>query len=79
MNRVGPVPNDEVELLAHVVNRTPKWSSTNPVASFQGNEFDQRGPDFLRVVNVADIGAFEVQPPEAAPTEAIVITPKFTG
>jgi hypothetical protein len=61
-------------------------ASTNPVASFTGNAYDQRGPGFARVVNgVADIGAFEVQPPPAPPApeplapEAVVITPKFTG
>ena len=54
-------------------------TSTVPVASFTGNAYDQRGAGFARVVNgVADIGAFEVQPPEVVPT-AVVITPKFTG
>lgn len=34
-----------------------------PLPDFEGNEFDQRGPDFARVVDgVVDIGAFEVQP-----------------
>ena len=49
----------------------------DPVPDFPGNEFDQRGAGYARVVGThSDIGAFEVQPP--AP-EAIVITPKFTG
>jgi hypothetical protein len=49
----------------------------NPVASFPGNEFDQRGDGFARVVGSSvDVGAFEVQTPEAAP---LVITPRFTG
>jgi hypothetical protein len=49
----------------------------NPVPDFPGNEFDQRGPGFDRVVGTAvDIGAFEVQAPAPA---AIVIPPRFTG
>jgi hypothetical protein len=49
----------------------------DPVPDFPGNEFDQRGDGFPRVIGLhSDIGAFEVQP--VAP-EAIVITPKFTG
>ncbi|MSZ89647.1 MAG: LPXTG cell wall anchor domain-containing protein [Actinobacteria bacterium] len=35
----------------------------NPVATFTGNGFDQRGTPLVRIYNsVADIGAFEVQP-----------------
>ena len=77
---LGPLTNNGGPTATHaLLAGSPAIdASTNPVASFQGNEFDQRGPDFLRVVNVADIGAFEVQPPAAAP-EAVVITPKFTG
>jgi predicted outer membrane repeat protein len=49
----------------------------NPVATFPGNEFDQRGPGFARVVGAAvDVGAFEVQAPAPAP---LVVTPRFTG
>jgi hypothetical protein len=48
----------------------------DPVASFLGNEFDQRGPGFLRVVfGRVDVGAYEVQ----APVEPIVLEPTFTG
>ncbi|MDQ1431428.1 MAG: hypothetical protein QOF40_2030 [Actinomycetota bacterium] len=52
-----------------------------PVPVFPGNGFDQRGPDFLRVVDgVVDVGAFEVQPPPAPPTPSpLVIQPRFTG
>jgi Right handed beta helix region len=47
----------------------------DPLPSFPGNEFDQRGPGFDRVVGArVDVGAFEVQAPEP-----IVITPTFTG
>jgi hypothetical protein len=46
------------------------------VPDFPGNEFDQRGPDFLRVVfGRVDVGAYEVQ----APVEPIVLQPTFTG
>jgi hypothetical protein len=59
-------------------------ASTDPVASFTGNTYDQRGPGFLRadvVSGLVDIGAFEVQTEAPAPTPApaVVITPKFTG
>jgi predicted outer membrane repeat protein len=47
----------------------------SPLPTFPGNEFDQRGPGFLRVADGrVDIGAFEVQPPPP-----VVITPTFTG
>ena len=46
-----------------------------PVPTFPGNEFDQRGTGFARVVDgVVDVGAYEVQPPPV-----IVIVPAFTG
>lgn len=49
----------------------------DPVPDFPGNEFDQRGAGFPRIVGPgSDIGAFEVQP--TAP-EAINLTPRFTG
>jgi hypothetical protein len=48
----------------------------DPVPVFDGNEFDQRGVGFARIVfGVADAGAFEVQ--EAPTTELLV--PAFTG
>jgi predicted outer membrane repeat protein len=53
----------------------------NPVPVFDGNDFDQRGIGFARIVfGVADVGAFEVQEPEPEPeptTEPVV--PAFTG
>jgi hypothetical protein len=51
----------------------------NPVASFVGNEFDQRGAPWLRVYNgTVDIGAFELQPPpNPGPDDPVV--PAFTG
>jgi hypothetical protein len=51
----------------------------DPVPSFPGNEFDQRGAGFPRVVgNKVDVGAFEVQAPAPAP-DVVVVTPRFTG
>jgi hypothetical protein len=58
----------------------------DPVPDFPGNEFDQRGPDFLRVVfGRVDIGAYEVQAspvppgPEPPGPTPIVLEPTFTG
>jgi hypothetical protein len=48
----------------------------NPVATFPGNQFDQRGTGFARVSNgTVDIGAFEVQ----VPTPDQPVVPNFTG
>jgi len=45
-----------------------------PLPAFPGDEFDQRGAGFARIVaGVVDIGAYEVQP------LPINITPTFTG
>jgi len=57
----------------------------NPVATFTGNEFDQRGAGFARVVGgLVDIGAFEVQPEPPATTTTTAgtdepVAPAFTG
>ena len=56
----------------------------SPVATFVGNEFDQRGAGFARVVGgLVDIGAFEIQPaPEPTTTTAGTdepVAPAFTG
>ena len=49
------------------------------VPSFPGNDFDQRGSGFARVVNgKVDVGAFEVQPPPT-PAPEVIVQPKFTG
>ncbi len=46
----------------------------NPVATFTGNEFDQRGAGYARVVGgLVDIGAFELQPSSEP------IAPSFSG
>jgi hypothetical protein len=50
----------------------------DPVATFTGNGFDQRGTPFVRVVNgTVDIGAFEVQadpPPTSSTTSTSTST-----
>jgi len=53
----------------------------SPVATFVGNEFDQRGFGYLRVVGPrVDIGAFEIQaPPAPEPPAPEPVIPKFTG
>lgn len=54
----------------------------DPVATFVGNGFDQRGTPFLRVSDGrADIGAFEVQVAPAPTTTAGggAVVPTFTG
>ena len=52
----------------------------SPVATFVGNEFDQRGAGYARVVGArVDIGAFEIQSdPIPTPTPAPVV-PTFAG
>jgi hypothetical protein len=50
----------------------------NPVATFTGNQFDQRGAGYARVVGgLVDIGAFELQPSSEPATDPIA--PSFTG
>jgi len=56
----------------------------NPVATFTGNGFDQRGTSWVRIYNgTADIGALEVQPdPNATTTTTATdepVAPAFTG
>ena len=51
----------------------------DPVPTFAGNEFDQRGAGYDRIVfGFADAGAFEVQTPEPTPVPEPV-APAFTG
>ena len=50
----------------------------NPVATFTGNEFDQRGAGYARIIGgLVDIGAFEAQPSSEPATDPIA--PSFTG
>jgi hypothetical protein len=49
----------------------------NPVATFIGNDSDQRGLPWVRIYGgSADIGAFEVQP---NPFDPAPVVPAFTG
>src|SRR5262249_35869728 len=58
----GPPPTMALLPDSPAINAGP-----NPVANFEGNQNDQRGEGFPRVVGgVVDIGAFEVQPPKLA-------------
>jgi hypothetical protein len=51
----------------------------NPVATFPGNQFDQRGTGFARIAfGRSDIGAFEIQEPTPVDPDAPVV-PNFTG
>jgi hypothetical protein len=53
------------------------------VVKFPGNDYDQRGVGFARVVGTrADIGAFETQAPEPTTTTTATdepVVPAFTG
>ena len=50
----------------------------NPVAEFTGNQFDQRGPGYARIVGgLVDIGAFEIQSSSEPATDPVA--PSFTG
>ena len=53
----------------------------NPVATFTGNGFDQRGTPYVRVYGTqVDIGAFESQPdPTLTATTTESVVPAFTG
>jgi hypothetical protein len=71
---LGPLANNGGPTQTHALLPGSAALNTgpNPVPSFTGNQFDQRGPGFLRVVNGrVDIGAFEEQ--------ALVVRPRFAG
>jgi hypothetical protein len=79
---LGPLQNNGGATATHALlaGSPAKDAGADPVPDFAGNEFDQRGAGFARVVDGrSDIGAFEVQPPEGPAAEPVVITPKFTG
>jgi len=60
---------------ALAVGSPAKDKGPSPVPTFPGNDFDQRGAGFARVVDgTVDVGAFEAQAPVP-----IDIAPKFTG
>jgi hypothetical protein len=71
-HRRAPLPAQALKAGSPAIDTGP-----DPVPSFPGNEFDQRGAGFARVVGGrVDVGAFEVQDVTPAP---LVITPRFTG
>ena len=79
---VAPLANNggATQTMALVPGSPAIDKGPDPVPDFPGNEFDQRGAGFDRVVNgKVDVGAFEVQPAPAPAPEVVVVTPKFTG
>ena len=69
---VAPLANNGGPTQTHALLPDSPAINTGPVpvADFEGNQNDQRGEGFPRVVaGVVDIGAYEVQPPQ----------PNFTG
>jgi predicted outer membrane repeat protein len=82
---LGPLQNNggSTETMALLAGSPAIDAGPNPVPDFDGNQFDQRGSGFARVVNgTSDIGAYEVQPelvPVTPIPEPLTITPKFTG
>jgi parallel beta-helix repeat protein/predicted outer membrane repeat protein len=79
---LGPLQNNggATETMALLAGSPAINTGPVPVASFPGNEFDQRGTGFARVVDgVVDVGAYEVQPPPEPAPAPLVITPRFTG
>jgi hypothetical protein len=78
---LAPLANNggATETMALAAGSPALDAGPDPVPSFPGNEFDQRGAGFPRVVgNKVDVGAFEVQAPAPAP-DVVVVTPRFTG
>jgi hypothetical protein len=79
---LGPLTNNGGPTATHALLTGSPAINTGPSPEpvFPGSEFDQRGAGFIRVVaGVADIGAFEVQPPPTPTPEPVIIAPKFTG
>jgi hypothetical protein len=63
----GPTQTQALQAGSPAINAGP-----SPVFAFPGNEFDQRGPGYARVVgDRVDVGAYELQ--------AVAIVPRFTG
>ena len=71
--------------MALLANSAAIDAGPDPVATFAGNGFDQRGTPWVRVYNgLVDIGAYEVQPDPTPPTTEAVVpgetaVPVFTG
>jgi len=77
--KLGPLADNGGPTMTHaLLAGSPAINAgPNPVPTFTGNQFDQRGTGFARIAfGAADAGAFEVQEPPA-PEEPIA--PSFTG
>jgi len=73
-NNGGPTKTMSLKATSPAIDAGP-----NPVATFPGNQFDQRGSGFARISNgKADIGAFELQVATPVDPDAPVV-PAFTG
>ena len=60
--------------MALLTNSVAIGAGPNPVGTFEGNSYDQRGAPWLRVSGgIADIGAYEY------PSESEPVAPAFTG
>ena len=75
-----PPPTGSVRTMALLDGSPAIDAGPSPVATFTGNEYDERGVGFDRVVNgTVDVGAFEVQPVAPAgpppPTNVVVTLP----
>jgi len=84
--KLGPLADNGGPTMTHaLLAGSPAIDAgPNPVPTFTGNQFDQRGTGFARIVGgLVDIGAFEVQPePPATTTTAGTdepVAPAFTG
>ena len=77
-NNGGPTKTMALLLGSPAIDAGP-----DPVATFDGNEYDQRGVGYPRMISgQVDIGAFEFQPePEPTTTTTSVnpVVPQFTG
>jgi hypothetical protein len=73
-NNGGPTKTMSLKATSPAIDAGP-----NSVATFPGNQFDQRGPGFARIAfGRSDIGAFEIQEPTPVDPDAPVV-PNFTG
>jgi predicted outer membrane repeat protein len=76
---LGPLADNGGPTMTHalLIGSPAIDAGPNPVPTFVGNDFDQRGTGFARIVfGVADAGAFELQEPIAP---VVPVVPSFTG